>query len=130
MKSGAISKALHERRLGHNSSLPCCSCLLHTTPRHASPLFFTSPPPPTSCPPQAVAEKNAAIMESEDCQRRLGLANRLITALASEGERWELTVAQLEKDYKVRSWVGGQGLCMRRGVLGLGCSPYPTLLRH
>lgn len=50
---------------------------------------------------QAVREKNAAIMEAEACQRRLGLANRLIVALASEGERWEASAAQLEKDYKV-----------------------------
>ena len=50
---------------------------------------------------QASSEKNAASMELEACQRRLGLANRLITALASEGERWEATVLQLEKDYKV-----------------------------
>lgn len=41
--------------------------------------------------------------ELENCQRRLGLANRLIAALASEGERWEATVQQLEKDYKVGS---------------------------
>ena len=46
-------------------------------------------------------EKEAAIRESERCQRKLGLANRLITALASEGERWALTVEQLRKDYEV-----------------------------
>ena len=50
---------------------------------------------------QALAEKNAAIAESERCQRKLGLANRLIAALASEGDRWALTVQQLRKDYKV-----------------------------
>jgi dynein heavy chain len=53
---------------------------------------------------QAVSEKNTASMELEACQRRLGLANRLIAALASEGERWEATMAKLEKDYKVASW--------------------------
>lgn len=52
---------------------------------------------------QALAEKNAAIAESERCQRKLGLANRLIAALASEGDRWALTVQQLRKDYLV-SW--------------------------
>ena len=50
----------------------------------------------------ATDEKEAAIRESERCQRKLGLANRLITALASEGERWALTVEQLRKDYEVR----------------------------
>ena len=52
---------------------------------------------------QALAEKNASIAESERCQRKLGLANRLIAALASEGDRWALTVQQLRKDYQV-SW--------------------------
>ncbi|GAB4813657.1 hypothetical protein N2152v2_000703 [Parachlorella kessleri] len=50
---------------------------------------------------KAAAEKSAASMELESCQRRLGLANRLITALASEGERWQATVGQLEQEYKV-----------------------------
>ena len=50
---------------------------------------------------QALGEKNAAIAESERCQRKLGLANRLIAALASEGERWAQTVQQLRKDYQV-----------------------------
>lgn len=35
----------------------------------------------------AVDDKNAAIRESERCQLKLQLANRLINALASEGER-------------------------------------------
>ena len=35
----------------------------------------------------AVDDKNAAIRESERCQLKLTLANRLITALASEGAR-------------------------------------------
>ena len=50
---------------------------------------------------QALKEKNDAIAESERCQRKLGLANRLIAALASEGDRWALTVQQLRKDYQV-----------------------------
>ncbi len=49
----------------------------------------------------ATDEKEAAIRESERCQRKLELANRLITALASEGERWAMTVEQLRKDYEV-----------------------------
>ena len=61
---------------------------------------------------QAAAEKSAASMELESCQRRLGLANRLITALASEGERWQATVGQLEQEYKV--------LSLRRGNVKSG----------
>ncbi|MEW5298846.1 MAG: hypothetical protein WDW36_001923 [Sanguina aurantia] len=49
----------------------------------------------------ATDEKEAAIQQSERCRRKLELANRLITALASEGERWALTVQQLGKDYEV-----------------------------
>ena len=52
---------------------------------------------------QALAEKNSAIAESERCQLKLSLANRLITALASEGQRWAETVQQLRKDYQVYS---------------------------
>lgn len=52
---------------------------------------------------QALAEKNGAIAESERCQLKLSLANRLITALASEGQRWAETVQQLRKDYQVCS---------------------------
>ena len=50
---------------------------------------------------EANDEKEAAIRESERCQRKLELANRLINALASEGERWALTVEQLRKSYEV-----------------------------
>ncbi|KAK9867723.1 hypothetical protein WJX84_004647 [Apatococcus fuscideae] len=50
---------------------------------------------------KALAEKNGAIAESERCQLKLSLANRLITALASEGQRWAETVQQLRKDYQV-----------------------------
>ena len=50
---------------------------------------------------EANDEKEAAIRESERCQRKLELANRLINALASEGERWALTVEQLRKGYEV-----------------------------
>jgi hypothetical protein len=39
----------------------------------------------------AVDDKNAAIRESERCQLKLQLANRLISALASEGGGFELT---------------------------------------
>lgn len=49
----------------------------------------------------ATKEKEDAIAESERCERKLSLANRLITALASEGERWAVTVDQLKVDYEV-----------------------------
>ena len=47
-------------------------------------------------------DKNDAIKEQERCDLKLSLANRLITALASEGERWASTVEQLKLDYEVR----------------------------
>jgi dynein heavy chain, axonemal len=43
----------------------------------------------------ANADKNAAIAEQERCDRKLDLANRLINALSSEGERWAATVGQV-----------------------------------
>ncbi|EFN60095.1 hypothetical protein CHLNCDRAFT_133411 [Chlorella variabilis] len=49
----------------------------------------------------AAAEQDAALAQSEACQRKLDLANRLITALASEGGRWASTVEQLRGDYRV-----------------------------
>lgn len=49
----------------------------------------------------ATKEKEDAIAESEHCQRKLDLANRLINALASEGERWAVTVEQLKEGYNV-----------------------------
>eukprot|EP00878_Enallax_costatus_P012531 GHUV01013087.1.p1 GENE.GHUV01013087.1~~GHUV01013087.1.p1 ORF type:complete len:2750 (+),score=1040.15 GHUV01013087.1:633-8882(+) len=49
----------------------------------------------------AVEDKEAAIKESERCQLKLQLANRLINALASEGERWAKTVETLRANYDV-----------------------------
>ena len=49
----------------------------------------------------ATKEKEDAIAESERCERKLNLANRLISALASEGERWAITVDKLKVDYEV-----------------------------
>ena len=46
-------------------------------------------------------DKNDAIAEQQRCDLKLSLANRLITALASEGERWASTVTQLKLDYEV-----------------------------
>lgn len=44
---------------------------------------------------EANSDKNGAIAEQERCDRKLDLANRLITALSSEGERWAATVDQV-----------------------------------
>jgi dynein heavy chain len=49
----------------------------------------------------ATKDKNDAIAEQERCDLKLSLANRLITALASEGERWAATVTQLKQNYEV-----------------------------
>lgn len=45
---------------------------------------------------QAVATKNAAIAEADRCARRLNLAQRLVTALGSENERWAKSIVLLE----------------------------------
>ena len=70
----------------------------------------------------AVADKDAAIRESERCQLKLTLANRLIAALASEGERWARTAEQLRAGYDVLT---GDTLLARWGkavcVMGGGC---------
>ena len=62
-------------------------------------------------PQAAIDDKEAAINESARCARKLELANRLITALASEGERWAMTVQQLGKDYEVGSLFTGGQVC-------------------
>eukprot|EP00959_Pyramimonas_sp_CCMP1952_P277917 5809102-Pyramimonas_sp.AAC.1 len=46
-------------------------------------------------------EKNDAIAEQERTQRKLGLANRLINALAASAEQWKVTVEKLKLDYGV-----------------------------
>ena len=49
----------------------------------------------------AAAEKQSAIDECENGQRKLDLANRLTSALASENVRWAENVVQLEADKKL-----------------------------
>jgi len=46
-------------------------------------------------------EKEAAEKEKARCDLKLSLANRLINALSSEGERWAETVVELKSSYKV-----------------------------
>jgi len=43
----------------------------------------------------AMAEKNAAIAESERCARKLDLAQRLVNALGSEQDRWSQSIIDL-----------------------------------
>ena len=47
---------------------------------------------------EAEAEKNGAIDEKAKLDIKLGLANRLVNALAASGEQWKNTVAQLKID--------------------------------
>lgn len=62
----------------------------------------------------AVEDKEAAIALSERCQRKLELANRLITALASEGE------CSISAHVWVGVWRGGhRGGVAQRHVQGL-----------
>ena len=44
-----------------------------------------------------VNEKEAAIAEGEMCERKLGLAKRLMSALGSEGTRWEAAIVSLNE---------------------------------
>jgi dynein heavy chain len=45
---------------------------------------------------KAIAEKNAAVAEAERCSRRLNLAQRLVSALGSEKERWAKSIVMLQ----------------------------------
>jgi dynein heavy chain, axonemal len=44
---------------------------------------------------KAIGEKNAAIAEADRCSRRLNLAQRLVSALGSEKERWAKSIVAL-----------------------------------
>lgn len=50
---------------------------------------------------KAISEKNASIAEAERCARRLNLAQRLVTALSSENERWGKSIVVLEEQLKL-----------------------------
>lgn len=50
---------------------------------------------------EAEDNKNSAIAEQERTNRKLGLANRLINALAASAEQWKVTVGTLKTDYGV-----------------------------
>jgi len=47
---------------------------------------------------RVVAEKNAVVAEGERLQNKLALAQRLMSALGSEQERWAINVAQMKDD--------------------------------
>lgn len=50
---------------------------------------------------KAIAEKNAAVAEAERCSRRLNLAQRLVSALGSEKDRWAKSIIYLQESYKL-----------------------------
>lgn len=50
---------------------------------------------------KAESEKNAAIAEADKCALRLNLAQRLVTALASENERWKNSIVVCDDQAKV-----------------------------
>jgi dynein heavy chain len=43
----------------------------------------------------AMDEKNAALAEAEKCERKLSLANRLVSSLGSEQDRWAQSIIDL-----------------------------------
>ena len=50
---------------------------------------------------KAIADKEAAIQESERCKTKLGLANRLVNALAASAALWKETVGTMKAEYDV-----------------------------
>lgn len=50
---------------------------------------------------KANGDKNAAIEEAERCSRRLNLAQRLVSALGSEKERWAKSILNLQDQIKL-----------------------------
>jgi dynein heavy chain len=50
---------------------------------------------------KAMDEKNAAIAESDRCERKLNMANRLVNALGAELDRWSQSILDLTEDLKV-----------------------------
>eukprot|EP00899_Mesostigma_viride_P003607 jgi/Mesvir1/13247/Mv18980-RA.1 len=66
----------------------------------------------------AIRDKDSAIREAEHCQKKLGLAQRLIAALGSEGERWGEGVTQLHAAMEV---ITGDMLLAAAFVSYIGC---------
>lgn len=46
----------------------------------------------------AMAEKDAALNEAERCKTRLDLAQRLVSALGSENERWANAIIRITSE--------------------------------
>ena len=65
----------------------------------------------------AVAEKEAKVAEGEACQRKLGLANRLMSALGSSAVQWEAAIVDLNANLEV---LAGRRAARRRLRLLLG----------
>jgi len=66
----------------------------------------------------AVAEKEAVIAEGERCERKLGLAQRLMAALSSEGARWKEGIIALGEALKI---LVGDVLLAAAFVSYIGC---------
>ena len=49
----------------------------------------------------AVKEKEEVVAEAEQCERKLGLAKRLMSALGSEGTRWEASIVSLNEQLTI-----------------------------
>jgi len=49
----------------------------------------------------AVKEKNQALKEADRCSLRLNLAQRLVTALSSENERWENSIVSINQQLEL-----------------------------
>merc|ERR1719181_1506165 len=67
---------------------------------------------------EAVAEKEAVIAEAERCERKLGLAQRLMAALGSEGARWKESIITLNESLTI---LVGDVLLASAFVSYIGC---------
>lgn len=61
----------------------------------------------------ATAEKMEVEAEAEKCLIKLGLAERLVSGLSSEGERWGFEIGEMKKKWRYvgRRFVIGRCLC-------------------
>ena len=67
---------------------------------------------------QAIKEKDEAIAEAEFFEKKLGLAQRLMSALGSEGARWEQSIVDLHKSLEI---LVGDVLLASAFVSYIGC---------
>eukprot|EP00916_Digyalum_oweni_P005776 GHVL01010034.1.p1 GENE.GHVL01010034.1~~GHVL01010034.1.p1 ORF type:complete len:2742 (+),score=421.27 GHVL01010034.1:35-8227(+) len=50
---------------------------------------------------KAIEEKNAVVAEADRCEKKLNLAQRLVSALGSENDRWLASIASMEQQLRV-----------------------------